>query len=575
MSILSRTNPKRRHKVPDLSKCSTGVDASKVSHMARSLIGEGDIDLVREAMIERYAQVVVAEKDMMGVETSALYRANSRLKVDYAAKEAIMAGQQEIVRMYLYNSIVRQRATLFTEPSQRYEYENESTGEALGEVREDSGANIVAQRWDSYADGMGSCALYVSDAGGRLSYSEIPPSKIWYGFSESILDGDKDRATNTDDLDEATVVVIEIAPAGDKRRFAAWYGPGDEYENGRQCVYCAENWYDIPAVGNPGSVDYSMSISGFAKGATDVANPLTLIAQSQGAQGSPTYPLAILYGDSMQSGLMPTTSSLYDVCAELDLMGSMIIGAAGSGARGMVAFNRGTDTSIPDNVREGMVLMGRDQALAQAGWPASHAKDAMGVINEFARHIAEAHAVPGWLVVADQSGEVPSGVALEIMTMPLTRNRQARIELNKHSVARRFDIERLVINGAVGSAAIPYDDRETWHAGERTWPVDKEQTLRTWQTRINMGESDLADVVMELRSINTHEEALNWLEERKAIRDASEILSPPKPPEGAPVKLSLAERLGGGRKVPPPGTESPAPNPLEKGTKIAPPKGKK
>ena len=548
MSILNRTNPKRRHKVPDLSKCSTGVDASKISQMARSLVGEGDIDLVRDAMIARYAQVVVAEKDMLGVETSALYRANSRVKLDYAAKEAILAGQQEIVRMYLYNSIVRQRATLFTEPSQRYEYENEATGETLGDIREDSGANIAAQRWDSYADGMGSCAMYVSDAGGRMSYSEIPPSKIWYGFAESILDGDKDRMTNTDDIDEATVVVIEIAPAGDKRRFTAWYGPGDEYEGGRHVVYCAENWYDIPAVGSQGALDYSISGGGFVRAATDVANPLSLIAQSQSAQGEPTYPIVILYGDSMQSGLLPTTSSLYDVCAELDLMGSMVIGAAGSGARGMVTFNRGTDTSIPDNVREGMVLMGRDQTIAQAGWPASHSKDAMSVINDFARHIAEAHNVPGWLVVADQSGEVPSGVALEIMTMPLTRNRQARIELNKHSVARRFGIERLVINGAVGTAAIPYEDRETWDAGKRTWPVDQEAALRTWQTRINMGESDLADVVMDLRAINTHEEALSWLEERKAIRDASEILSPPKPPAGAPVKLSLAERLGGGAK---------------------------
>jgi hypothetical protein len=184
--------------------------------------------------------------------------------------------------------------------------------------------------------------------------------------------------------------------------------------------------------------------------------------------------------------------------------------------------------------------------------------------------VAESYGVPGWLVANDQSGEVPSGVALEIMTLPLTRNRNARIALNKHGVARRFAIERAIINGAVGSTVIPWEERETWHAGERVWPRDPETVLRAWQTRITMGEADLGDVVMEMRSVKTHEEALNWLEERQAIRDASDVLKPPAPaasPFG--TKPSLAPRLGGGRQ-PLPGTASQDRNPLdEKGTKIA------
>jgi hypothetical protein len=266
------------------------------------------------------------------------------------------------------------------------------------------------------------------------------------------------------------------------------------------------------------------------------------------------YPIAILYGDSMQTGIMPVTSGLYDVCAELDLMGSMIIGAAGRGARGAKALQRGTDTQVPDAVDEGLVLLGREQELTNVGWPASHSKDAMSVINEFARHVAESQGVPGWLVVADQAGEVPSGVALEIMTLPLTRNRNARIELNRAGVARRFAIERLVVNGAVGSPAISYDDVETWHAGERKWPVDPTVAMSSWQQRIAMGEADIADVVQDLRSLKTREEALNWLKERQEEQDGDEwgdVLGTKKeePAAAPPVKLSLAERLAGAKSA--------------------------
>jgi hypothetical protein len=162
------------------------------------------------------------------------------------------------------------------------------------------------------------------------------------------------------------------------------------------------------------------------------------------------------------------------------------------------------------------------------------------VINEFARHIAEAHEVPGWLVVADEMSQVPSGVALQIMTQPLTRNRNTRIALNRHSVERRFAIERLVINGANGSPAIGYDVTETWDPGERSWPRDPEQVVRTWQARIQAGEADLADMVQDMRSIESREEAINWLEERQREKAERTAISPAPAVAARP---SLADRL--------------------------------
>jgi hypothetical protein len=250
----------------------------------------------------------------------------------------------------------------------------------------------------------------------------------------------------------------------------------------------------------------------------------------------------------MQSGLLPVSTTLYQVCAEIDLMGSMIISAAGKGARGAKAFKRGTDTNVPDSADEALVLVGRDQEIANIGWPASHAKDAMDVVNQFARHVAEAHQVPGFLVVADQTAEVPSGVALEMMMVPLTRNRLQRIALNRTSVARRYAIERAIVNGAVGTTAIPWEDVETWHPGQVTWPRDPMVSLAVWEKRIAMGEADLADVVQDMRSFASREEALTWLGEVNKERAKVDALKPL--PAAAAGKLSLAQRLGGGALPP-------------------------
>lgn len=551
MSILTRYNPLVRHSVADPVKAAVSVNDVKAAEMCRTLFCENDIELVRDAMIRRYAQVIVPEVDeVSGAETASIYRANSRLKLDWAAQQAILAGQQETVRLYLYNSIVRARATLFSEPTAHYEYEGETTEEIIEDVRDDGNANLSAIRWDTMADGIGSCALYIANAGGVMQYSPIPPHRIWIVFSPTIHDGEMERATNTERIDEATTVVIELAGDGESRRFCAWYGPSDVYPDGRQVQYAGKAWDEIPEVGADAALDYSISAGGFVRGARDVGNPLSLIAQSQGANGAPVYPIVILYGTTLSMGILPMSSSLYDVCCEVDLMGSMILGAAGKGARGAKALQRGTDPNIPDSVDEAMVLLGREQELTNVGWPASHAADAMKVLDGFARHIAEAHQVPGFMVVADQAGEIPSGVALELMMLPLRRNRDARVELNRRSVARRFEIERLIINGDQGTATIPYDERETWIAGQPKMPRDPLIDLQTWEKKISMRAGDLADMVQDMYSFSTREQSIGWLESHAEDAKTIEVLKPTAPPQ-ITTKPGLAERLGvirGGKK---------------------------
>ena len=100
-SVLSRNTPKIRHEVGKLSDVQMGVDTESVSAQCKALVGEGDIELVRDLMIKRYAQVIVKAKDeITGTDENLVYRANAATKMDFAAQSAILAGQQEIVRFY-------------------------------------------------------------------------------------------------------------------------------------------------------------------------------------------------------------------------------------------------------------------------------------------------------------------------------------------------------------------------------------------------------------------------------------------------------------------------------------------
>jgi len=180
------------------------------------------------------------------------------------------------------------------------------------------------------------------------------------------------------------------------------------------------------------------------------------------------------------------------------------------------------------------------QALNVTGWAASNARDAMEVVDQMARHIAEAHSVPGWLVVSDKQGEVPSGYAVKLMAQPLQDMRNMRAELNRGFVARRFWIERALVNAALNTEAIPVDAVETWDCGVRDFPEDEVQLMSAWDAKIKMGVADVADVAMDLYQIDTREKAFQLLEQNKAERDEH--------PDAVPAPAPVAEPMmaGGG-----------------------------
>lgn len=507
---------------------SRNVDDSTLAEAINTLLRVDDLNGLKTRMIERYATILDEQSnDDVGTTTQTLSPAT---RLDYAMGSAIMMGQYELMRSYLFDSVVRQSATLF--PPSSYQYDSDIVEKIITEERAAGGAGIAAQRWDAYSVACGASLLHLTVRRGVLMESEVPVTSFHWAEPEWIeVEGEGRMTPSSSELDDCAAVGMCLGSAGTAGyRWATWIGPTHDLPLGRHCEYTARQWYEIPDVGTTGCYDFIWSGNGdmgsmvhgpeIVAGAQQVANPLSLWAERQKRWDLPTYPFARLLYDPLSAGLLPTTTSLYSVCAELDIASGIVLGAALKGARGQRVLTREQGGPIPATMDEGTTVLTRGQTLTVTGWGPEHASAALDVATRIAAQIAEAHRVPGFLALSGQSQTaVPSGYALKIMTHPLQEFRRIRGYLNASNVRRRFDVERALINSYLAREAIPMDAVETWDVGEREFPADDTTTIDNWIKRIDKGEADIADMAMELRGIETRDAAIKLLEEHKAQRD--------------------------------------------------------
>lgn len=533
--------------LPDLSQVARGFDSGVMSEALGTLYRRDDLASLKSAMIQRYATVLETRTHAdIGVVKQVQVPYTTR---DAAMQDAILMGQFELARLYLFDSLVRQTATLFSVPTSRFAYSTDGLDATMADLRLSGHADMAAVRWDALSVACGSSALYLSVRRGVLWETEVPLTSLWWAFPAWVeVEGAGQDDANGADLDDAGVMVMQIEGGSDGDcRFLAWYGPTQEWPLGRHCSYTARQWYDIPKPGTKGCREFAFAggadpgqmVDGDALEGLELANPLTLWAQRSNDWSLPTYPFAPLAYDPLSPGLFPTSTSIYQVCQEFDIASGLILGSAVRGARGQRILSRPQGGSIPANAEEGLTVLDREQTLTIGGWAASNSRDAMDVVDQMARHIAEAHSVPGWLVVADK-GDVPSGYAVKLMTQPLQDMRGMRAALNRSYVARRFDIERALVNATLGSTAIPVDAVETWDAGQRDFPEEEVALMQAWQAKVDMGVADIADVACDLYQIDTREEAWAMLEAHKAEADAHPDLVK------APAPEPVAQPFGGG-----------------------------
>jgi len=534
-----------RHPV-DPEKYERGYDDQAINDACNTLYGIGDRTLVEDAMVARFAQVIKRIKDGdTGSTITTIERPGGGFEsqVDYAAQAAIRNGQFEICRLQLFDNIVGATATLFSEGA-KYEYSNDSAGDIIAAKREDSGTVLSDLRWDTIACGVGSCVLYLESKGDRIVETEVRPTSMWVIFATSISDDDGDRATDTGNIDEASCVIMQLAGA---ERYAAWWGPTEAWPLGRHVIYTAKKFSDVPRPEAPGGSEYTTS-GEYRTGSVPVdelANPLSLWGSYSKADDTPVYPFSILYGSPLSSGLIPTSTSLYETGREFDLLASVVLGAAGRGARGAQVLKSDSDSDpadIPDNTSEGLIILGRGKELEFTGQTPLYATYSMKVLSDQAKKIAESNHVPGYLAVSNDSAAPPSGIAIRRLNEPRTDYRRLRIEMNRSWVARRWRIEKALINAQAGKAAIPEDTTETWHAGQVEFAVDPAEKLTEWEQRIKIGEASILDVIQDMRGFSNASDALAWAYDRKALLDKHKDLIDsfkPAAPAAAPARGGL------------------------------------
>lgn len=523
-----------------------GYDDGLINAACNTLYGQGDRQLILDAMVARFARVLkrVKDGDSGSISTSLV---SFTTQIDDTARAAILMGQFEISQTGYFRNIVGAQSSLFSGSGNRYEYSHEKASEVVSGIRTASGTALAAQRWDTVSNAVGSCPLYLEAKGGKIIEREVRPSGLWIIFADAIAEGDRERATDDMDIDEASVVIMQLSGTD---RFAAWWGPSVKYPNGRHCVYTAKKFSDVPEPEDDTGREFTIQgvYSDTTVGSEMLANPLTLWAIED--KTSPVvYPFSILYGSPQGTDIMPVSTSLYEQCLEYDLTNSLILGAAGRGARGaqVVTSDANADPAdVPDNTGEGKILMGRGKDLNFAGWSPTHAKAALDVLEKEARATAESESVPGDMAVRGDKATQESGYHYRLRMSKLLDYRTIRISMNRSAVTRRWEIERALINASTykrqGQYTIPADTTETWNPGEYDIVKNPVEEMADWEARIKAGEASILDVVMSRRGFINPLDAIEWMTARKTLlENNAEVLDYFKPaaPAAAPARGGL------------------------------------
>lgn len=513
----------------DLSKayCDYASTRGLIREARNTLYLLHDHKALTRKILQRYATLLERETNDAGEVTERF-----RSYRDEVAASAIIYGQIEIYRSGLFGSVCRPRASLFSEPGLSYTYtqptvedSNVELADDVRQLREDSGASMARQRWDALSVGVGSALNYLSIQGDRLIEREVSPDLVWVAYSDMIYtdaDGAASRPVNENDIDEASVIVMRLAGAD---RYCAWYGPSFIYPHGRYVIYESDQWSNVPPVSG---TDSGKVIFEARDKSGEVCNPLALYTLERLQGAGPIYPFAVAYGDKMSSGLLPVSTSLYEDCRELDIGASVVLSAGLRGAKGaqiLTQTQEGRGDAVPGNM-ESLISLSYGWDMKQGGWPASHAKDALALLQALARQKAEEHAVPGFMAASTGIARPTSGLQVVVESEPLLRNRRERISLNRSGVSRAWAVTRALINsvdgGRKGSEMIPADMRETWNPGRYTFTLSPSEERDMLKKDLDMGVATQGEVAKTIYSLDSREKALNYLADMKEQEDEFE-----------------------------------------------------
>jgi len=268
-------------------------------------------------MAERFCTRIERRKDWREDEAASdddgLYYANPII----AARAAVKAKLFEVTTTDIMQKIVRYVGSLAQDTE--YQFVNDNGDEVedfaadIKAARKAAGFLLKLGRVEEMAVPCGCVGVLIQQLGTTLDYQPIPSNKLWVVHGGSIIDeslgrDNELRPTNRLDLEEASVVVVELGCKGDNRfEFVAYFPRSTDWPNGRQVKYISSEWHMVPDVDaqGDGHVEHYNN-------AGEIDNPLTTLQEVSGDYSIPEIPIVIWRGTPSGIGkeLIPTTPSL-------------------------------------------------------------------------------------------------------------------------------------------------------------------------------------------------------------------------------------------------------------------------
>ena len=414
---------------------------------------------VLEKYAKRYCERITKRKSSDSSDTDDLFYSDPVL----AAKAAVDTGKFEVVTLGTLTKIKRIVASLNRDVEFSYVNEagdeDEQFAKDMQETRQAGAFSLKLGRMDELAVVSGAAGAVVQQLGSKLDYQPLQSNQIKIVHATDIMEGDNDRPTNTLDIEEASLCVLEMSPAsGMAYNYVAYFPRSDEYPRGRMVKYESTNWFDIPEIGAEGAQDYYEG--------EEIANPLTVLQDESKDWTVPEIPVVLWQGtvDGVGVELLPTNTTLYEQDKEINLAASRQLFAGIRSATGVIAFSTelGGSPIISDNIGEATSMLRPGQSLNILSVPGSNTTALMDAVEKNIAYLGESFAVPAYKLTVSQNTQVPSGVALVELTKPESQYRQTRANINRQNMDRIFRIERGLAARANGNPAYGAGIKQIW-----------------------------------------------------------------------------------------------------------------
>lgn len=561
-----------RQAMREIKDSAMHVERTAISDACKFITRKNDFEQVRDMNIGRYAMTLV---DSDGGADSDGFVTKAGKYEPY-----LVANHKEAAKFYskiyetactgVAQTICSVNANLFTSWEQTWKFVNKKTtkketGEEENTPSEDVENLINIHREyglfdsrivevDYLASAVDSALLHIYMKGEDLAYDTIWTSSVYLVFGQSITEttsrGEIPRPIDYTDLEDASAVILCIGGYStnqqntmpDKKMFLAYVGGNADQPLGRMVQYVQDQYWPIPDPGDDKiTYEYTRGDNG---GAQVMCNPLTYLANRRGKRsdvgGGYEYPLVVIRGDQTfgASDALPTTTTFYQNCIEIESAWSQILRQGVKAARGkdVITLPVTGEGELPDSL-DIVVLKGGMTYQYFAG-NASGVAQAIETTTSITRGVAASRGVPPYVIVGSAPSQPESGIALALRTQPLIDTRNRRIAMNRSDVAKIYCIESGLLTEAFPELESKFNGvRQQWNPGR--WQVPKDDTtmladLLSARTMEVIDHVETVRVANGLRTAEDAESLISTFEDRDPYYKSKEQAKQEPPKNNAP-----------------------------------------